>query len=71
MSDWGEERRARLLHGLGSLGAGETDQGEGRWTRHKVGRGVRVQAPVGKNDHGDSEEADKAKGRWLGCRRRH
>ena len=28
VTDRGEERRARPLHGLGGSGAGETDQGE-------------------------------------------
>ena len=36
---------------------------KGRQTRRKVGRRVRAQVPTGKNNHGDSEEADKAKGR--------
>ena len=31
--------------------------------RRKVGRRVRAQVPAGKNDHGDSKEADKAQGR--------
>ena len=36
-----------------------------RWMRRKVGRGVQAQAPAGKNDHGDTEEADKVQGRWA------
>ena len=35
-----------------------TKEKAGRRTRHKVGRGLREQVPAGKNDHGDSEEAD-------------
>ena len=65
MTDQGEERRARPLHCLhvGGSGAGKTereaDEVQGRR------RGVLAQAPAGKNDHGDSEEADKAQGRWA------
>ena len=62
-TDWGEERRARPLHGLSGSGVGETDLGERRWTRRKVGRRVRAQTPAGKNDHGDSEEVDKVQDR--------
>ena len=40
---------------------------KGRPTRRKVDCGVWAQAPAGKNNHGDSEEAGKAQGRraWL------
>ena len=64
MTDWGEERRARPLHGLGGSSAGKTDQGE-READEAQGCGARVQAPAGKNDHGDSEEVDKVQGRWA------
>ena len=63
MTDREEERRARPLHGLGGSSAGETDQGEREADEAQVGRGVWTQEPAGKNDHGDSEEADKVQGR--------
>ena len=62
----GRRRQQARLTGekRGGLGRRRDYQGE-RVTdwKHKVGRGARVQAPAGKNDHGDSERGGRGSGR--------
>ena len=71
MTDRGEERRARPLHGLGGSGAGKTDHGE-READEAQGRPWDSGTSAARQERPETlKRRTRRRVGGLGCRRRH